>query len=101
MKRRYKTRYFAPDIQIREQQLPIQKNENKSTQKQARLLIRNANDCGSMNDFAEIPQRHHPGNHLGQKGWVSCYCAWSEGHSVVMQLEKGEAQWEWVMWTPS
>jgi len=26
--RRYKTRYFAPDIQMREQQLPIQKSEN-------------------------------------------------------------------------
>jgi hypothetical protein len=75
MIRKYKTRYFAPDIQIREQQLPIQKNENNQLKKQARLLIRNASDCDSMNDFVEIPQRHHPGNHLGQKGWVSRYYA--------------------------
>jgi hypothetical protein len=33
MNRRYKTRYFAPDIHIREQQLPIQKNEKHNQPK--------------------------------------------------------------------
>jgi len=30
------------------------------------LLILTASDCDSMNDFAEIPQKHHPGNRLRQ-----------------------------------
>ena len=60
---------FVPDIQTREQQLPIRKNEYTQP-KTSGQLIRSASDCDSMNDFAEILRRHRPGNHLGQKGRV-------------------------------
>jgi hypothetical protein len=75
MNRRYKTRYFAPTYIYVNNNFRYRKMKNTINPKQTGLFIQNASDCDSMNDFAEIPQRHHPGNHLGQKGWVSRYYA--------------------------